>query len=411
MSRVFLWSLLALPVFGAGYSTTSGFKPQLGWNSWNTFKAEINQELIEETAQSLASTGLAKAGYEYVVMDAGWQSQNRDPEGRQQANASLFPSGIAAVADYIHNLGLKVGIYSDAGIFDCDFHPGSWGYEELDAAMYASWGIDYLKYDNCGGFHAGTAAQYDRFATMRNALKLSGRDIFYSLCQWGHQFPWLWADQISDSYRMSGDIYANFTTDRSGVCSTAYCLNTGYAGVSVLTMIRKMREISGFQKPGAWADMDMLEIGTNTMNVLQEQTHMAFWAALKSPLIIGCDVRNISDSSSAVLTNKDMLAINQDDLGIAVTYAPELSTEGSVQVWGGPLSYGKNNYVILALNYGKDATRINIKVADLPGFTGCKIGATYAKDAWESKSLGAVNGTIWLPGVLVHQTKVILLSC
>lgn len=144
---------------------------------------------------------------------------------------------------------------SDSGIYDCDFHPGSWGYEELDAYTYASWEIDYLKYDNCGGFQAGTISSQERFHKMGQALKTSGRDIFYALCQWGHQFPWYWADQIADSYRMSGDIHASFSSDSSGVCQTAYCLNTGYAGVSVLTMLRKMREISPFQKQGSWGKL------------------------------------------------------------------------------------------------------------------------------------------------------------
>ena len=141
---------------------------------------------------------------------------------------------------------------SDAGIYDCGFYPGSYGYEELDAGTYASWGIDYLKYDNCGGFQANTLSPQERFTIMGNALKNTGREIFYSLCQWGNQFPWFWADQFSDSYRMSGDITSSFASDNSGVCKTAYCLNTGYAGVSVLTMIRKMRELSGFQAPGSW---------------------------------------------------------------------------------------------------------------------------------------------------------------
>ena len=154
--------------------------------------------------------------------------------------------------------------FSDSGIYDCDFHPGSWGYEELDAYTYASWGVDYLKYDNCGGFQAGTISNQERFHLMGQALKTSGRDIFYALCQWGHQFPWYWADQIVDSYRMSGDIHASFQTDKSGVCQTAYCLNTGYAGVSVLTMIRKMREIAPFQKPGSWGKvMYSLQMGNS----------------------------------------------------------------------------------------------------------------------------------------------------
>lgn len=141
---------------------------------------------------------------------------------------------------------------SDAGIYDCGFYPGSYGYEELDAANYCDMGVDYLKYDNCGGFQANTKSVQERFLVMSRALKGTSCDIFYSLCEWGHQFPWLWADQFSDSYRIAGDIHSEYKADSSGVCETAYCLNTGYAGVSVLTTIRKMRELSQFQKPGAW---------------------------------------------------------------------------------------------------------------------------------------------------------------
>lgn len=201
-------------------------------------------------------------------MDDGWQAWTRDTSGRQQANATTFPTGIPSLSKYVHKLGLKLGIYryvrlktdiqfplnsgSDAGIYDCGFYPGSYGYEELDAQTYADWGVDYLKYDNCGGFHANTESAQERFSIMGNALKNTGHEIFYSLCQWGNQFPWFWADQISDSYRISGDIYSSFRVDKSGVCRTAYCLNTGYAGVSVLTIIRKMREISTFQGQGSW---------------------------------------------------------------------------------------------------------------------------------------------------------------
>lgn len=148
--------------------------------------------------------------------------------------------------------------YSDAGIYDCGFYPGSWGNEELDAATYCEWGIDYLKYDNCGGFQANTLSVQERFYAMSKALKGTGCQIYYSLCEWGHQFPWLWADQFSESYRIAGDIKSSYASDSPGVCKTAYCLNTGYAGVSVLTTISKMRELSTFQKPGAWGEFDRI---------------------------------------------------------------------------------------------------------------------------------------------------------
>ncbi|KAI8227752.1 Alpha-galactosidase [Colletotrichum sp. SAR 10_96] len=329
---IFLLCLLvtaAAPTLGAPGGMAS--QPQMGWNSWNTFKANINQSIIETTAKALVDTGLAAAGYKYLIMDEGWQADERATDGRQEFNSTRFPSGGSALVNHIHDMGLKVGIYSDSGIFTCGFAPGSWGYEDLDAQTYADWGIDYLKYDNCGGFYAGTHTQQERFQAMSNALRNTGRDIFYSLCQWGHQFPWYWADQVgAGSYRMSGDIHASFAQDKAGVCPTAYCLNTGYAGVSVLTMIRKMREISPFQEKGrmSWADMDMLEVGVgNVMSEVEEQTHFSFWAALKSPLIIGADVTKIREQSLKVLLNRDIIAISQDQRGEAVKYLPELSTE------------------------------------------------------------------------------------
>ncbi|GME24913.1 hypothetical protein V500_04511 [Neofusicoccum parvum] len=293
----------------------------MGWNSWNTFKMDFDQSTIEDMADLLVSTGLRDAGYTVLTMDGGWQALERASDGRQQANATKLPGGVKVVADYVHSRGLQLGIYSDAGIYDCGFSPGSWGSEELDAATYAEWTVDYLKYDNCGGFAANVESPQVRFSVMRDALLNSGRDIFYSLCQWGHQFPWYWADQIGQSYRMSGDITAVFgDSGKDCACKTAYCLNTGYAGCSVLTIIRKMREISAFQKPGSWADMDMLEIGNGNMTLHEQQTHQSFWAALKSPLIIGADLRSLPEESLEVLKNSEIIKISQDSLGTAVNY-------------------------------------------------------------------------------------------
>lgn len=313
-------------------------------------------------------------------------------------------------------------ISSDSGIFGCGFTPGSWGYEELDAQTYADWGIDYLKYDNCGGFHAGTHTQQERFQTMSSALRKTGRDILYSLCQWGHQFPWFWADQVgAHSYRMSGDIHARFAEDKASICKTAYCLNTGYAGVSVLTMIRKMREISPFQGKarGSWADMDMLEVGVGysvggevvMMSEAEEQTHFSFWAALKSPLIIGADVTRIRESSLRVLLNKDIIAISQDERGEAVRYLPGLSTEGEVQIWAGPIEAGSFRHVILALNYGKNATSIEVPWEGVQALEECPGGGVKVRDVWTEKDLGTVKDKIVLDNVEVGQTKVLLLSC
>lgn len=330
--------------------------PQMGWNSGNAFKANIDEELITNTGALMVSLGLKDAGYSYLILDEGWQAQTRDPTTqRQRENTTLFPSGVPALTSKLHDLGLRVGIYSDAGIYDCAFFPGSWGNEELDAQTYAEWGIDYLKYDNCGQFQAAIYSPYDRFAVMRDALRASGRSIFYSMCSWGNQCAWFWADQVAHSFRMSGDIHLAFAEDSANVCKTAYCLNQGYAGCSVATIIRKMRELSPFQKSGAWLDMDMLEVGNTqkgqaVLNPAQERTHFSFWSALKSPLIIGADLRNISQSSLAILKNRQVIALNQDRLGVAARYIEGLSKEGVYQVWAGPLV--DDRMVILVFNDG-----------------------------------------------------------
>ncbi|RYO88596.1 hypothetical protein DL766_007239 [Monosporascus sp. MC13-8B] len=398
--------LLVSPCLAAGLAK----RPQMGWNSWNAFKSHINESVILRTADALVSTGMRVAGYEYLLIDDGW-ADDRDANGYQQANASRFPNGIPAVADYTHERGLKLGIYSDAGIFGCSFRPGSWGYEEVDAATFASWGVDYLKYDNCGGFQAGTYPPQERFGRMANALRSSGREIFYSLCQWGNQFPWLWADQIGESYRISGDIYPSFSSDGAGTCKTAYCLNTGYASVSVLTMIRKMRELSYFQKPGAWADMDMLEIGNGVMTELEEQTHFSFWAALKSPLIASANLQTISRSSLDILLNEEIIAINQDDAGAAVEYVPALSTEGSTQVWVGPLSSGKSRFVILAFNE-KNTTQSSIEIPlfKVPRFAEHVDGSGRVRDVWATRDFRQTDNNLVLEGFGPHETKVLVFS-
>lgn len=393
----------------------------------------------------MVTLGLKDAGYEYVIIDDGWQSTTRGDDSRQRANTTKFPNGIVGVADYVHSKNLSLGIYSSAGIMTCGFLPGSWGYEELDAQTYAGWGVDYLKvsritlphdlgdpfqnegdcrvalfrlgltkcqYDNCGSFEASTYSPFERFSLMRDALRGSGRNILYSLCQWGSQFPWFWADQISHSYRMSGDIHNSFSTDGKGVCTTAYCLNTGYAGCSVLTIMRKMREISSFQGPGSWADMDMMYVGTGSMTTVEEQTHFSFWAALKSPLIIGADLGNISSTSVDILLNKEIIAINQDGLGKAVNYVPSLSVEGSVQTWVGPLS--GHRLVALVFNEGSSPINFTLPLGNLSTYAlGEQVGMTgqnfsAIRDVWKAQNLISIGPSIPLNNITSHETRVIV---
>lgn len=282
--------------------------------------------------------------------------------------------------------------------------PGSWGYEELDALTYAEWSVDYLKYDNCGSFEAGTVAPPARFRPMRDALINSGREILYSLCQWGDQFPWFWADQVGHSYRISGDITSTFSDKGSDcACKTAYCLNTGYAGCSVMTIIRKMREISGFQHIGSFADMDMLEIGVANMTLEEQRTHLSFWAALKSPLIIGADLNKISNESLSVLKNTAVIDVSQDELGTAVRYLPTLSGEHSSQVWAGPLA--KNRTLVLAFNELETAQIITVPLSEVPDLNG---NSNYSvTDVWASRWNSTVKGSVSL-NITSHETRMLI---
>ncbi|KAL4761703.1 glycoside hydrolase family 27 protein [Aspergillus foveolatus] len=389
-------------ITGTTAATSLAQTPQMGWNSWNSFKSNINASIIRETANFLVSLGLKDAGYNYLLLDEGWSSYERTADGYLQANATGFPDGIRALADEVHDKGLKLGLYGDSGILTCAFRPGSWGYEERDALTIAGWGVDYMKFDNCGGFQAMTNAPQERFLTMQNALLRTGRDIFYSVCEWGYQFPWHWGGNIGHSYRMSGDITTSFMNETACQCKTAYCLNTGYAGCSITTIMRKMREISVYQSPGHWLDMDLLEVGNFNMTVYMQQTHFAFWAALKSPLIISADLRKMTNESLAVLTNKDIIALNQDKLGLPVNYIEDASIEGYLQVWAGQINGG---YALLIFNEKNYKQTVSVSFGDLG--LGLK-RAMQAKELWSGKSWGKISAvkTILEP----YQTLVFKLS-
>ncbi|RAH71317.1 glycoside hydrolase family 27 protein [Aspergillus aculeatinus CBS 121060] len=384
----------------AGQKSTLGHTPQMGWNSWNAFKANINESVAVQSAQLLATLGLKDAGYDYVLVDDGWADYNRTADGYLQANETSFPSGIPALADKIHTQGLKLGLYGDSGMLTCAFRPGSWGYEERDAQTLADWGVDYWKYDNCGGYQAMTAAPQVRFGIMQKALQLVGREILYSVCEWGYQFPWHWGGEIGHSYRMSGDITNVFANETSCPCKTAYCLNTGYASCSVMSIIRKMREISQYQSRGHWMDMDMLEIGNAEMTLYQQQTHFAFWAALKSPLIIGADLSKLSDDALKVLTNKQIISINQDPLGQPVNYVQNASSEGSSQVWAGSV---ENGYVVLLLNEKSYPQELKVDFETLGLQLSISVNVT---ELWTRRSLGKIgsfSGTLQAYQTLVFR--------
>ena len=327
MNRRFLLTillLLLLPVIGRAQTRESlSLTPQMGWSSWNNFQGNINEDIIKSIADAMVASGLKDAGYTYINIDDCWHGK-RDADGFIQADPKHFPHGIKALADYVHSRGLKLGIYSDAGSETCAGRPGSLGHEYQDALQYARWGIDYLKYDWCNTTNVNAQGAYQ---LMRDALQATGRPIFFSMCEWGDNHPWRWAKGIGDSWRIGPDIWCSF--DSTHVFPT-------YIQCSIIDCINRNDSLRSYAGPGHWNDPDMLEAG-NGLSVNQDRAHFTMWCMMASPLILGNDVRNMSDETKAILTNRDLIAIDQDKLGVQGLRF--LIREG-LEYWFKPLSNG-----------------------------------------------------------------------
>ena len=268
-----------------------GLTPPMGWNSWNKFACNITEKIIIDTIDALDSKGFIKAGYNYINIDDCWQS-SRYENGTIIPDYVAFPRGIKYLADYAHSKGLKFGLYSDAGFYTCEKRPGSLGYEEIDANTYAKWGVDYLKYDNCYNNGSKSLGRYEK---MRDALNKTGRQIFYSICSWGRENVSTWAKDFGNSWRTTRDIKDNWKSM-----------------IRIIDLNNKWHEFGG---PGGWNDPDMLEVGNGGMNIDEYKVHFGLWALSKAPLLIGCDVTNITQNIIDILTNPEVISINQDSLG------------------------------------------------------------------------------------------------
>jgi len=322
-----------------------GKTPQMGWNSWNKFGCNINEQLIRETADAMVKTGMKEAGYQYVNIDDCWHGE-RDALGNPQPNAERFPSGMKALADYVHSKGLKLGIYSDVGDKTCGGHFGSRGHEYQDAKTYADWGIDYVKYDWCNAKGLNPEGAY---STMRDAIKASGRPMLFSMCEWGDNKPWEWAGNISHSWRTTGDIY---------LCWDCEFGHGSWSSWGVLRILDKQSGLRKYSGPGHWNDMDMLEVG-NGLTEAEDRSHFSIWAIMDSPLISGNDLRKMTESARKILTNKDVIAINQDSLGVQ---ALRVMGGGKVEVYVKPLA--NDEWAVMFLNRADEASRFEFKWAD-----------------------------------------------
>lgn len=372
--------------------------PPMGWNSWNTFQTKINEQLVKDIADVMVSSGMKDAGYTYIVLDDGWMAMQRDPKtGDLDPDPEKFPNGIKAVADYVHSKGLKFGLYNCAGTKTCAGYPGTRGYEYQDARFYASVGVDYLKFDWCNteGINAKEA-----YTTMSKALKAAGRPIVFSLCEWGNNKPWQWAENVGHLWRTTGDITNKFdgTLDHK----TWYQLG-------VMTIVDLQDTLRKFAGPGHWNDPDMLEVG-NGLSDAENRTHFSLWAMLAAPLIAGNDLRKMDEETKSVLTNKDVIAIDQDVLGIE---GFKYNDRDSVQTWFRPLSNG--NWAVCFVNRSLSPKTIefnwqaNTIVDDL---SQRKLDNTITykiRDLWTKKDLGTTKKSL-KKNLAPHDVLIVKLS-
>ncbi|HEV3206978.1 MAG TPA: glycoside hydrolase family 27 protein [Terriglobales bacterium] len=342
--------------------------PPMGWNSWNKFGCNVSEDLIRQIADAMVKSEMKDAGYQYVVIDDCWQV-SRDKNGNIVADPQRFPSGIKALADYVHGLGLKFGIYSDAGSKTCAGRPGGLGHEYQDALQYAAWGVDYLKYDWCNTTSQDAQASY---ANIRNALTASGRPIVLSICEWGTAKPWLWGKAVGGNlWRTTGDINDKWETKKK-------------EPLGMLDILDLQEGLESFAGPGHWNDPDMLEVGNGGMTTPEYQAHFSLWSILAAPLMAGNDLRNMTPEIRSILTNKEVLAVNQDPLGIE---GRRVRKEGELEIWARPLQDGSRAVVLL--NRGAAEKEITVSWENLGYPAHLSAGV---RDLWKGSDLGQVKG-------------------
>jgi alpha-galactosidase len=347
--------------------------PPMGWNSWNWFAGKVTDQDIRQAADLIVSSGMRDAGYVYVNIDDTWEGK-RDASGVLHTNEK-FPD-MKALADYVHSKGLKLGIYSSPGPTTCAKYEGSYGHEQQDADLYASWGIDYLKYDLCGFRDILNKEAHDdkpkqnqmmraAYVKMHEAILKTGRPMVYSLCQYGFDSVWQWGPEVGgNAWRTTGDIDATFG-------------RMAYIG-------REQAGLAKYAGPGHWNDPDMLEVGNGKFTLDEDRTHMGMWAMLASPLLAGNNLSQLTPEVTAVLTNKQVIAIDQDPLG---KQAERIYAEGPVEIWSRPLADGSRALAIF--NFGEDDTYlrdIHLHLKEAGVGSGWK-----AHDIWSDKDLGAIR--------------------
>lgn len=365
--------------------------PPMGWNSWNTFFDKVSDELLCTVADAMVEQGLLSVGYEYLIVDDGWLARERDENGHQVTDPKKFPRGIKPVIDYIHEKGLKFGIYSCCGTHTCGGYPGSFEHEFEDARQYADWGVDYLKFDNC--YRPGTTPSPLLYRRIAMALRASGRKILLAACQWG-------TEDVHQWIRSTGAQTFRTTVDIQDAWS------------SIQKIALSQMEFAGYGGPDCFNDMDMLVVGMHGKGLNPEtsiggctdveyQTHFALWAMMNSPLIIGCDVRDMTEETKKILMNTEVIALNQDVAGRSFCKIPVYANP-DVFILEKPLANG--DYALAFFNFGdaKAKTVLNFWDLGLSTISGC---ALQVRDCIAHEDLG-LQKEFLAPVVEPHGCKV-----
>jgi alpha-galactosidase len=338
--------------------------PPMGWNSWNHFGCDVSAQLIKETADAIVASGMRDAGYAYVVIDDCWQVA-RERSGRIVADSVRFPGGIRPLADYVHSKGLKFGLYTDAGRQTCQGRPGTYGFEELDARTYAEWGVDYVKEDWCHAEGLDAPTQYAKF---RDALAKAGRPIVFSICEWGSNRPWLWGPRSGNLWRTTGDI-----SDRWASMINILDLSSQYALAA---------------RPGAWNDPDMLEVGNDGMTEDEYRAHFSLWAIMAAPLMAGNDVRSMNPATRELLIDKEVIAVDQDSLGVQGMLVQEPAPD--LQIWAKPLADSARAVVLFNRSALRTVVTASWRALGIRG-------PARVRDLWAHTDLGTFTGRFSAP--------------
>lgn len=373
-------------------------KPPMGWMTWNLFQGNINEQLIRETADAMVEGGFRDAGYEYIFIDDLWQG-GRDRQNNIIPDPEKFPNGMKALADYVHSKGLKLGIYSDAAQLTCGGWTASLGFEEQDARTFASWGIDYLKYDYCNAPEDSATARH-RYRTMANALQNSGRDIVLGICEWGQRQCEEWCEEVGGQlWRTSYDVRDMWKD----------VVKEG--GMGIIDIVNVTAPLAKYVRPGQWPDMDMLVVGLNGTGgpssdlggvgctQTEYQTQMSMWCMMASPLAMTNDLRKVSEDDRRILLNPEIIAINQDVLGKA---AERKVMNDNYQIFVRPLADG--SHAVALLNTSEKPLTLTADFASL-GFA----GKYTVRDVWQHKDV-VRNASKWKERVMPHETRVFVVK-